>query len=287
MAHPSEYYIKHLLVFQEDGSRTAINDALKALGMASVDEPTYKRIHGAIRVPENFRPWDRADRRSVTWLKKERIFSMAHPDEAVAEMHAKVLNNPRLREDVETLILGNVQPREAARRLRKLEKPVSEIAIGEYRHYFWNPEVMGLSDWGEYLTKDDSKRTRATSGELAAVLKCGPDLALYKVGVAKEVDSKVVLDEVYRELYYTFQEVRHLPTDSKKVEMLGHLARGMARIDERRAAGDTALHETLKKFNKFKVHTRTKDIPSLFDIAPSGSVSNKSRTEILQTRETD
>ena len=285
MAHPAHYYIKYLLLSMDDSSKKAVDAVLRATGLASVPEDTLKGIRAELQTPENFRPWDKADRKSVLWMKKERVFSMFHPDPIVQDVQVKLMGNPRLRTDVENLILGNVPAREAALRLAKLKKPVTESVYSEFRHYFWNPEVMGLTDWVEYISKDDSRRTRAVQSELVASLKCGPDFALYKVGVETEIDSKQILREVQRELYFTFREVRALPVDGKKVEMLGHLSRGMARVDERLSSGDAALTEVLKKFNKFKVATRDDEIPSLFELAPTGSVTNKGRNEILTTRE--
>lgn len=285
MAHPAHYYIKYLLLSQDDTSKKAVDATLRATGLAQVSEDTLRGIRVSIDVPENFRAWDKTDKASVSWLKKERVFSMFHPDPVVQDVHIGVLGNPRMRTDVEVLVLGSVPARDAALRMQKLKKPISEQAFSEFRHYYWNPEVMGLTDWVDYLAKDDTRRTRAVQSEFVAALKCGQDFALYKVGVETEVDSKEVLREIQRELYYTFQEVKALPVDAKKVEMLGHLARGMARVDERLAAGDAALTEVLRKFNKFKVATKKDEIPSLFDLAPSGSVSNKSRNEILTTRE--
>ena len=285
MAHPAHYYIKYLLLSQDDSSKKAVDATLRATGLASISEETLKGIRASIEVPENFRAWDKTDKLSVQWLRQERIYSLFHPDTVVQDVCANVLANPRLRTDVETLIIGNVAPRDAAMRMQKLKKPVGEQAFSEFRHYYWNPEVMGLTDWVDYLSKDDTRRTRAIQSDLVAALKCGQNFALYKVGVTTEVDSKEVLREIQRELYFTFQEVKALPVDAKKVEMLGHLARGMSRVDERLAAGDAALTEVLRKFNKFKVATKKDEIPSLFDLAPSGSISNKSRNEILTTRD--
>jgi hypothetical protein len=66
--------------------------------------------------------------------------------------------------------------------------------------------------------------------------------------------------------------------------MLTGLARGLARIDERVQAGDTALQETLKKFEKFKVLHGKQSPPSLLELAPTGTVSDRSRDEILTSR---
>ena len=105
------------------------------------------------------------------------------------------------------------------------------------------------------------------------------------LGIEKELDNKKIMLEVQRELYASFQETKSMPLSHKKVEMLGTLARSLARIDERVQAGDTALQETLKKFEKFKVVSNRSQLPTLHDLAKQGSVSNRSKSEIDQTRE--
>ena len=282
MAHPAEFFIKYFLILEEDISIDAINTNLELYGISQVTSDLVKTFKDELKdAPKDFRPWEKSHRPSITWLKKKRLYSMVHPDQGMLEMRDKILSNPRLRENIERMILGNVSFIEAANRLAKLGTPVSEIALSEYQHYFWNPEVMGISDWAYYIERDSTRRTAASKSPYSLALLAGPEVAMYRIGVRKQLDSKKIMMDVQSELYHTFLETRTLPLSSKKVEMLTGLARGLARIDERVQAGDTALQETLKKFEKFKVLHGKATPPSLLDLAPTGSVSNRSRDEIL------
>ena len=284
MAHPAHFFIRSLIVFDDDVSDKAINEKLQLLGLGPITPPELKQIREQVPPPpEDFRPWQATHRASSKYLRDLRIYSIAHPDEAHNEMKQEILGRPRQREDVERLILGNVNPHEASYRLRKAGKKLSDTAILEYRHYFWNTEIMGLQDWTEYFSKDTSRRTKARQRDLEAVLSVGPDLALYRTGLNKELDNKKILQEVQRELYFTFQETRALPISAQKVEMLSNLARGLARIDERISSGDTAIQQVLKNFEKFKVKKDEIATSTMFDLAPTGSVSQRSRIEILST----
>lgn len=282
MAHPSEFFIKYLLILGDDLSLESINTNLELYGISTVTENEITLYKEDLKdVPKDFRPWESSHRPSVSWLKKKRLYSMVHPDKGMLEMRDSILSNPRLRENVERMILGNVSFVESSNRLAKLGTMVSDVAISEYKHYFWNTEVMGISDWAYYLERDSTRRTSASKSPYSLALLAGPEVAMYRVGVQKQLDSKKIMMEVQSELYHSFLETKTLPLSSKKVEMLTGLARGLARIDERVQAGDTALQETLKKFEKFKVLHGKEQPPSLLDLAPTGSVSDRSRDEIL------
>ena len=282
MAHPAEFFIKYLLVADEGISPESINSTLELHGISSVSDDDLSLIRQEVAGrPDDFRPWDKAHRPTTSWLKKKRIYSLFHPDASTKEMKTAILGSARTREKVDRLLLGNVSYLESSHRLAKLGMAVSDAAIGEYCHYFWNTKVMGVSDWAFYLDRDSSERTSAVRSAYSLAMLAGPEAAMYRVGVQKQLDGKKIMMEVQSELYHTFLETKTLPLSAKKVEMLSALARGLARIDERVQAGDSALQETLKKFEKFKVlHNETKP-PSLLDLAPTGSVSNRSREEIL------
>lgn len=282
MAHPAEFFIKYLLVADEGISLDSINSTLELHGISSIEGADLRKIKDDLgQRPSNFQPWDRTHRATNAWLKKKRIFSLVHPDVATAEMKEKILSDPRAREKVDRLLLGNVSHIEASHRLRKVGVKVSDSAIAEYGHYFWNTHIMGVSDWATYLEHDSSERTSAIRSAYSLAVLAGPEAAMYRVGIQKQLDGKKIMMEVQSELYHTFLETKTLPLSTKKVEMLSALARGLARIDERVQAGDSALQETLKKFEKFKVLHNEKKPPSLLELAPNGSVSNRSRDEIL------
>jgi hypothetical protein len=284
MPHPAHYYIRYLLAIEPNPTKEGLNDLLILRGFAELNEEELAEIQeGMDSPPPDFRPWDRTHRPTTQWLKQNRVYSLLHPDVATTSAQTDILEKPRVREVVERLILGNVPESEASLRLAKLGINLTALAIAEFKHYFWNTTLMGLTDWAQYFMRD----ARSVHLETAynAALHAGPELAMYRVGIEKELDNKKIMLEVQRELYASFQETKSMPLSHKKVEMLGTLARSLARIDERVQAGDTALQETLKKFEKFKVVSNRSQLPTLHDLAKQGSVSNRSKSEIDQTRE--
>jgi hypothetical protein len=286
--HPAWYFILYLLVVSDDPSRDSVNLTLGSYGLAKCSDVCYQAAVATVgSFPEDFYLGSSTHKQSAQYLRKLRIFSLVHPDEAQEEMQKKILNDPGLRSKLDTLLLAKVSSREMSFRLRKSGDNVSALAVEEYRHYFWNTEVMSLEGWAAYFDADSNGRTGRldTVSKLSSALVCGPTVAFQKVGFEQVLDRQKILDELQAELYSTFQEVRQLPLSEKKVEMLGNVSRALLRVDERQAASDTALQDVLRRFERFKVRGEGVSAPSLFDLAPTGSVSNKNREEILSSRE--
>ena len=224
-AHPATYYARYLFLVQEDASHRALNSVFGLAGVAELDKDQYAKVVADMAdQPPDFRPWDKLHLASVRWLKARRIYTIVHQDDAVRAMFT-IIKNPRLRELAERMLIGGVTHVEAAYRLRNLGWSVDEQAIADFRHYFWNTELMGVGDWTHYFRTDSKGRTRDVQDTYEASLHAGPQLALYRSGVRVEIDRKGALQEIYDELIMTFREVKILPTDAKKVEMLASLSR--------------------------------------------------------------
>lgn len=276
--HPAANYVRYLLLVQDDVGRKAVNESLALLGIADVDNDQYLQLLTEMAdTPTNFQPWNKLHLASSRWLKGKKVYSMVHQDGAVRAVRA-FFENPSMREAAERMLLGGVGYIDIAFRLRELKHDVEEQSVADYRHYFWNTDALGVGDWAYYFKQDDRGRTRVTQGGYAAALYGGPQLAMYRSGVKVEVDRKAELERVYNELVFSFQEVRSLPLSMQKVEMLSALSRGIARVDERLEAGDAALQDVLKKFEKFRVLTDQEAIPSMSDLAPTGSISDTGHT---------
>lgn len=288
MAYPATFFVRFLLLVLDELTLKNVNAQLAKVGLSELKKDQLATIIDEMpREPDNFKPWDRTHKPSVSWLRKARIFSLLHRDAPVVEVFEKILSDPRLREDIERMLIGGVPHMEVTYRLSQLGKKVSATAIAEFRHYFWNVDVMGVADWAGYFRSAGTQcRMRDLESDYTAALLAGPELALYRSGISSEVDTKAMMEEVMRELWFSFQEVRTLPLTAKKVEMLSNLTRGMVRVDERLQASDAALQDVLKQFEKFKVTHDTSELPGLHDLAPAGTVSNKTRGEILVSRET-
>lgn len=288
--HPAEYFVAFLCASLEDPQERTVNSTLRLHGLAPIERAELSRIRQDSVLPEGFKAWDPDHAPSKRWLKSKAIYSFMHPDETTREMKLKILEAPAVREKVDTLLIGRVSTSEAAFRLQKIGHTVSASAIEEYQHYFWNTGAMGLSDWVAYFQSDadpddGSRRTQGRKSPLKSSLLGGPDLAKYKAGIAQEIDGKKILAELQQELYFTFREIKTLPVSEKKVVMLSAVTRSLARLDERISSSDQALQDTLKRFEKFKVITDTAKPPSLSQLAPQGTISSRSKTEIQISRE--
>jgi hypothetical protein len=286
MAHPAEYFVRYLVISGAAATLDEVNATLEVHGLSDMSEAGFevcKKFRE--KIPEDFRPWDSKHRVTVEFARKMKIYSMLFPDAPVREMREKIILAAPVREKIETLLMSGVPVFDVSLQLREIGITVSELAIGEFSHYFWNSTVMGVGNWAEYLRLDSSKRTSPLRDAYHLAVRAGPEAAAYRMGVRKELDGKKIMMEVRAELYHTFLETRSLPLSDKKVEMLGNLARGLAKIDERVQAGDNALQETLRKFEKFKVLHAKQGVPKLSDLAPAGTVSNRSREEIMHSVE--
>ncbi len=284
-AHPAHYYARYLVLLLDD-PRKELTPALEVCGLAGMDKAQVDRAISDMQgQPVDFRPWDPHHAPSVRWLRQKKVHSLMHQDAAVEGMSGIVAHR-RMRETVERMLIGNVGHAEIAFRLRDLGYAVGESAVADFRHFFWNTEIMGAADWANYFREDDRGRTRDLQGQYAAARISGPQFALYRSGIKVEVDRRKVLEEVHDELYFTFQEVRALPTSEKKVEMLSTISRSLVRIDERIEAGDSALADVLRKFEKFRVVPNAETVPSMKELAPTGTMSDRGRRMIATSKET-
>ena len=282
MLYPARYFVRFLWLSLVEPSLEEMNKVLGRFGLAAMVEDQYTAILDEIpATPDNFQPVNPRHRSTASWLKKVGIRSLVREDGVVQEMKVRILGHAPTREKVEHLLIGNVSPHEISYRLQKLRTRVTDGAVAEFRHYFWDTRAMGVADWAAYFSQDRSGRTHVLQDPYMAALQAGPSLALYRVGVETSLNTKTIMEGVMRELWHTFQETCSLPLSQRKVEMLGTLSRNIARADERLKASDTALQDILKQFEKFKVLTDSEIVPSLADLAPTGTVSDRSREEIV------
>ena len=196
-------------------------------------------------------------------------------DDYVRKIDELIIAKPRDREVMERLLLSGMGPKEVCYRLSTLDIHIPDATIAAYSHYFWNTEIMSLSQWSEYFKNDDSNRVNVTKNLYSSALHAGPEAALLRLGIKKQLDSKKIMVDVQKELYATFLETKSLPLSDKKVSMLTDLARGLAKVDERVQAGDSALLDTLKKFEKFKILTPEDGIRKLADVSSKGTTTYK------------
>lgn len=274
--HPAYFFIKYLLVALPDSSEDIINDNLRLNGMASVDPYVLEMAREEVKaVPETFEPWHKKHKETNKWLHKQKIDTIVYQDDYIRKIDELIIARPRDREVLERLILAGLGPKEICFRLSKLSIYIPDLTISAYRHYFWNTDIMSMSQWASYFQSDDSDRISVTKNLYSISLNAGPEAALIRLGLKSQLDSKKIMQNVQSELYASFLETKTLPLSPTKVSMLTDLARGLAKIDERVQAGDSALLDTLKKFEKFKILTPQDNMKKIGDLAKRGTTTHK------------
>lgn len=272
--HPAFFFIKYLIVALPDSSEEIVNSNLLLNGMATATVELIEKARAeASATPAEFRPWDSRHRGTTSWLKTQKIDTIVRQDEYVRNIDGMIIAKPRDREVLERLLLSGMSPKEVCYRLSGLDIHIPDMTIAAYKHYFWNTDIMSLSQWSEYFKNDDSDRINVTKGLYSSALHAGPEAALLRLGLKKQVDSKKIMVDIQKELYATFLETKALPLSDKKVSMLTDLARGLAKIDERVQAGDSALLDTLKKFEKFKILTPEDNMRKIADLSAKGTTT--------------
>jgi hypothetical protein len=285
--HPAAVFITYLIVTGAALDRESLNVSLKGLGFAAISDAGYRNIKEQIPLPpDDFDFTDESHTPSVRYLRQLKIYNLCHQDDTTRQA-IQLLSRHALRLTVETLLLGKNSPREIAHRISKdlKEKDISGPSITEFRFYFWNSEAMTIQNWSDYFGADSGGRTGIIHPlDTRTVLFCPPSVSIDMVGLKQRTDRQEVLEDVFQSLYTMFLQVKSLPMSKDKVEMLEGLTRGLLRTDDRLRSSDTALQETLRRFERFKVKTDSTEIPSLADLAPAGTVSGMSQGEVMRSR---
>lgn len=286
--HPAENYAKYLFFALSNPEQGKINEQLRLLGMAPLQTDQFVELRDAFpELPAGVSVLNKSDKAGRAWLRSVGIYGLVHRDRSIEEVFTLILGQRNVREKIEALLLGRVSPQEITFRLKKQRlASVPPAVIEDFRHYFWNTTIMGVSDWANYFSKDSGGgRTQSISDEYMTALLGGSKLALYRTGMQIEISNRDTLDEMKAELWALFKEAKTLPLSGKKVEMISVLIRSYLKVDERLAMSDAAIDDTLEKFSRFKVKSTESNIPSLADLAVTGTASDNAAKEILRSKE--
>lgn len=268
--HPSENFIKFLMT---SANVNAADDqwimfTVVQLGYPKIelDYLTWLRTEVNSRKPAVFSPQNRYDRHSVKFMRAEGVFSLHNPDKSTREANLLV-TNLRCRILVENLLLGRVEPKEVAKKVNaRMGEFFTSAGIEAYAHYYWNVGLLRVEDWAKLL--EDYEVTRQ---QTLAILQVGPSLALHKMGFQQSIDTKTILKETMEALYFDMREWKVQPRSSFRTQALTSLAKGMVQVDTQLSQADSALKDSLKAFEQFRMQHAEKAVPDLRVIAPDGN----------------
>lgn len=271
--HPCEFFIKYLITLPNPESQ---DDNWVKLGVQNFGfPPPEDRYLNMLRaevyndLPVNYNPRDRYNRPSVKFLRKHQIWSLHNPDEAIRQA-LLILPNYRVRKLIEHLLLGRLDAKDVAKKVNsRLNVYFTADVIRAYGHYYWNCTVMKTQDWVDFFGLYDN----AEKSKSLAILSNGPAMALHATGFQQHLESKEMLREMQEALYFDFRDWKEQPRSPVKTNAMTNIVKAASQVDVRLSEADSALRESLKAFEQFRMEHARRNVRSIDEIAPHGNFS--------------
>lgn len=288
--HPSENFIKYLMTcghpesHRDDWIRMMITsmsypDPMATSGQAPANAYlTWLRNDLASKIPANFSPQDRYHSESRKFLKSEGIFTFHIQSKGVLEAN-QIVMNLRARGMIESLLLGRLDPKDIAKKVNtKLGTYFTEEGIDAYRHYYWQVGIIRVEDWMQLIPDGDPSKSN-----VIAISQVGAALALHKTGIQQQIDSKSMLRSVQEAMFFDFQEWKTKKHGNERTKSMTYLAKAMVSVDEQLSQSDSALKDSLKAFEQFRMETEKVAVPDVRSFAPGGNFS-KSGAKLIEAK---
>jgi hypothetical protein len=253
MPHPSHYYVKFVLVqgwiIDPPPDHESITLALQVMGLPGLSENEFNRIRHMMEIPTNLVFSNQRHQPTIDFMKKEKIFTIWQQDEAVKGVLNKLMENLRVRDRLDILLMGRVSSTEIVTRLNALftlTTPITERMVDAYKHYFWNPDLLNLRDWDKLL-EDDPR-----SDALIAAYLCGPEQAFYRAGFnPMPEDPQFPLRDYYRQAYYVLEASRYKPDTAAWIMMRSRMANDLKAFYELLYGGEKGRQDRDSSFREF------------------------------------
>lgn len=258
MKQPNEYWLKYMLLFS--GMNLEQISEIASLYNFPAPSVTYLR---ALRdklnesKPSPFRITSSSTR---SWARGQRLLSMA-TDEPSATKARDLLGNNICRPVIEALLISGMGTKEVSEYTGAITGvKVSKRCVGMYRHYFWNRDLLSVSEWYSFL--DDYPRGDLLKG----CFDQGPDYALWKLGYRVEISK----DEVIRGLLHE-STMRYFETsreeNSKDTAMMAKLwsEQVFKSVEMMDRTGD-AVKQVLTELKDLAIKLGRREISSIQDL---------------------
>lgn len=263
MRHPSELFIKFLIVSSYDDDR--IIATLDEYGLPPILEEGHKGYLDSLRLdigtkkPAGFFVGDISDD-AIKFLKDIKIYSLVHPDQTTINCLV-ILDNPQAKREVFLGLLGKVSDRDLAAHIChkfKLDN-ITDRVLQVFSHYYFNPDLLAIHEWCDLFEKMQSGND-ATGYE--ACLVGGASVASYRIGIEQNITIREVVKEAVTALYVSLQEVKHWPASSSKIKVLSDTVSALAKAHVVINTADQELAAVAAELRQFKLaKNNNKPIP--------------------------
>ena len=147
---PCELYIKYLLCHPDGYVLEAVKDIVVGQDLDYPSDIYVQGLRRKLRVPVPFYPLNTAHARSQRFLRAERLTGFFHPDKEAEEAHS-LLQAPRAKETIETMVLAGDPPAHVAHRVRRLGLPCTAEGVKRYCKYYWDLDLVDTVEAGALL----------------------------------------------------------------------------------------------------------------------------------------
>lgn len=268
--HPSENFIKSLVVsaHAQPNNDDWIATVIEQMGWPRPGSDYLSWIRADIesRLPAGFRTSDKYHRPSTKFLREEHIYGLFFSEKAEIEA-SNIITNFRVRPMVEKLLLGRMPEKEIAKKVNaRLCMHLSAASIERYHHYYWQVELLRVEDWALFYENNYAAKEDALS-----IAQVGPSLALHKLGFQQNIDSKSMLRIMQEGLFFDFMEWKSQPLSGEKTKSMTAIARSAVLVDEQLSSSDSALKDSLKAFEQFRMKHGKATVQDMTELAPAGN----------------
>lgn len=274
MPHPTQNYIK-FTVLRNWPSETVdtINYMLAGCRFPEIAVSDFDVLVQELEIPKGFNPENETHEPTIACFREHQVYSMwMGRQEAVDAVALAEL--PHIRETVQLLLMGRFDAKEISARIRpKFKKNIPPKAIEAYRHYFWNPDVLGMKDLRTLLWADPMR-----DAYLAATWG-SKNQALFRAGFNPTIDGKRALKEAHRNLYMRLESTRIMPDNKDTARTVATLAKELVTVHNALYGEGAGVEDMMKELQRFVMERNAGNVVPIHQLAPKGNYSGSGQKE--------
>ena len=269
---PAEYYIKYRLLLDPKTDPVLLAKDLEREMVFSPRTEYIPQLRSAMPLPVTFRPYNLTDRVSTDVLLQHGVWSMFHPSTAVKEA-TRAFKNDSARQLLEALAsLPAPNAVICSVFYARTDLPLSEEGLKEFRHYFWNTQLMRQEELVAYVLKYYKDKL------LAGLIRTPPSpehlvIAYSKLGVHQEhLDEREVLEAFQRQFYIHGMDAAARPAGMATMTAMNMAYQGWENASKRLELLNATRGNLYDEASRFQIATLELQNPTLRQLTEGTAV---------------
>ena len=142
---PAEYYIKYLMCHPDGYTEEDIKHTVREHQLDWPGGTYFIRLKRRVKPPKPFYPNNDSHRASYRFLTAEKIHTMFHKDRVTLGA-LKLLNTPRAKEALESMVLVEDHPSTICSRMAHMKFTFDPDILRRYLHFFFNLSLVDSTE---------------------------------------------------------------------------------------------------------------------------------------------